>query len=127
MAHFAQLDENNKVVNVIVVGDPDCCDENGIECEHLGVDFCKSLFGSDTVWVQTSINNRIRKNYAGIGYTFDPQRDAFIPPSPYPSWLLNEGNCQWGAPVPKPDDDYPYQWDEDAQEWVLPVAPEEGL
>lgn len=127
MAHFAQLDENNKVVNVVVIGNPDCIGEQGVECEQTGIVFCKSLFGSDTIWVQTSINNRIRKNYAGIGYLYDQQRDAFIPPQPYPSWVINEDTCQWTAPVPKPEDTDlgVFIWDEETVQWIALLRPEE--
>lgn len=119
MAHFAQLDENSKVVSVIVVGDQNCLGDAGVESEQVGIDFCRNTFGADTHWVQTSINNRIRKNYAGIGYSYDSQRDAFIPPTPYPSWVLDEDTCQWEAPVPKPPDtDTIIQvWNEDLLSW----------
>ena len=118
MAHFARLDDSGTVVQVIVVGNPDCLDENGSESEVVGIAFCKSLYGADTQWLQTSINNRIRKNYAGVGYNYDAQRDAFIAPSPYPSWVLDEQTCGWIAPVPMPDDGQLYQWDESAGDWV---------
>lgn len=119
MAHFAQLDENNKVINVIVVGDQNCLGDGGVESEQVGIDFCRNTFGPDTRWAQTSITNRIRKNYAGIGYTFDTQRDAFIPPQPYPSWLLDEVTCLWQPPVPMPEDEQFYDWHEDTQQWVV--------
>lgn len=121
MAHFAQLDSDNKVVNVIVVGDADCLDGYGNESEQVGVSFCQSLFGADTSWVKTSINNRIRKNYASIGYQYDSKRDAFIPPKPYDSWVLNEDTYLWEPPVPHPADDSSYYWDENTTNWV-PVA-----
>lgn len=122
MAHFAQLDDNNQVTQVIVVNNSDTLDGNGQESEAVGIVFCQSLFGADTRWAQTSYNSNIRKNYAGIGYTYDPGRDAFIPPRPYPSWVLNEATCQWEAPVPRPEDGLLYRWDEDAGNWVV-VAP----
>ena len=93
MAHFAQLDENNIVTQVIVVHNNETHDENGIESELKGVQFCKSLFGADTKWVQTSYNGSIRHNYAGIGFTYDPVRDGFIAPQPYPSWQLEIGRA----------------------------------
>jgi hypothetical protein len=119
MAHFAQIDENNIVQSVIVVANEDCLDSNGIESESIGVAFCKSLLGKDTQWVQTSYNATFRKNYAGIGYTYDLTRDAFIPPSPYKSWILLEETCQWTAPVPNPNDGQYYYWDESIKNWVL--------
>ena len=122
MAHFAQLDENNTVTQVIVVHNNDC-QINGVETEEAGVVFCKSLFGPTTKWKQTSYNASIRKNYAGIGFTYDAQRDAFIPPRPYASWILNEETCQWQAPVPYPDDGARYAWSEESGAWV-PAAQE---
>lgn len=118
MAHFAQLDPNNIVIQVIVVGNQDCLDHNGDESEAVGIAFCQSLFGTDTRWIQTSYNGNIRKNYAGIGCIYDAQRDAFISPKPYPSWVLNDETCQWMAPVPCPNDGGIYKWDEDLRSWV---------
>lgn len=122
MAHFAQLDDSNQVTQVIVVNNSDTLDPNGQESEAVGITFCQSLFGADTRWLQTSYNSNIRKSYAGIGYNYDAGRDAFIPPQPYPIWVLNEATCQWEAPLPIPDDRQLYQWDEDAGNWVV-VAP----
>lgn len=119
MAHFARLDENNVVTQVIVVANADTSDENGNEVESIGVAFCQRLFGADTQWKQTSYNGNIRKNYAGIGYTYNPIRDAFIPPQPYQSWVLDEATCQWQAPVPYPTDGQRYSWDEATQAWVV--------
>lgn len=117
MAHFAQLDENNVVTQVIVVHNNDCM-LDGQENETIGVLFCKSLFGQNTRWKQTSYNAKMRKNYAGIGFVYDAARDAFIPPSPYPSWTLDETTCQWRAPVPMPTDGKLYVWDEAQGAWV---------
>lgn len=117
MAHFAQLDENNVVIQVIVVHNNDC-QINGIETEEAGIVFCKTLFGPTTQWRQTSYNGNIRKNYAGIGFTYDPDRDAFIPPKPFESWVLNEETCRWEAPVPRPNDGQFYLWDEASGAWV---------
>jgi len=117
MAHFAQLDDNNVVTQVIVVSNNDC-QIGGVESEEAGIVFCKTLFGATTKWKQTSYNASIRKNYAGIGYTYDAGRDAFIPINPFASWLLNEDTCQWGAPTPMPTDDKKYQWDEATTSWV---------
>ena len=114
MAHFAQL-ENNIVTKVIVVSNQDILDENGQESEQKGIDFCSNLLGG--TWIQTSYNGNIRKNYAGIGYTYDKGRDAFIAPKPYNSWLLDETTCQWKAPVDYPTGDKMYSWDEDTTSW----------
>lgn len=119
MAHFAQLDQNSVVTNVIVVGNPDLWDENGVEQEQLGIAFCKSLFGVDTEWRQTSYNRRFRKNFAGIGFSYDADRDAFIPPKRFASWLLNEETCTWMPPIPMPEDGNYYDWDEATGDWVL--------
>jgi hypothetical protein len=116
MAHFAELDENNIVLQVIVVNNSELMD-NGSESEAVGIAFCQSLF-PNTTWVQTSYNGNFRKNYAGFGYTYDAVRDAFISPQPYPSWRLNENTCQWDAPVARPVDGGLYFWDETNQIWV---------
>jgi len=116
MAHFAKLDENNVVTQVIVVANKDTADAEGVEKEHIGAAFCERLLGG--VWKQTSYNGNIRKNYAGIGYTYDASRDAFIPLKPFNSWTLNEDTCQWQAPVAMPDDGKMYRWDEDTTSWV---------
>lgn len=113
MAHFAQIDENI-VTQVIVVANEELM-ENGAESEAKGIAFCQSLFGGE--WKQTSYNGNFRKNYAGIGYTYDAGRDAFIPPQPYPSWTLDEATCQWQPPVPMPTEGM-YSWDEATTSWV---------
>ena len=92
MAHFAELDNQNTVLRVIVVHNNELLD-NGVESETKGIAFCKTLFGGN--WKQTSYNGNIRKNYAGIGFTYDPVRDAFIPPKPGDNWVLDEATCQW--------------------------------
>lgn len=117
MAHFAQLDENNVVLTVIVVSDADCLDENGVESEQVGIDFCKSLFGEDTIWKQTSYNANQRKNYAPIGGSYYPEHDCFAAPQPFSSWTLNGGTCQWEPPVPVPDVNVKYDWNEETQQW----------
>ena len=117
MAHFAQLNESNIVLQVIVVHNNETHDENGVESELQGIQFCQSLFGENTRWLQTSYNASIRKNYAGIGYTFDSNRDAFIPPKSFPSWVLSEDTCLWESPVPYPDDGNRYSWDEETISW----------
>jgi len=119
MAHFAKLDENNIVLEVIVVDNTILLNSNGIENEQLGIQFCKNLKGEDTNWIQTSYNANFRKNYAGIGFTYDISRDAFIPPKPYPSWILNENTCKWEPPIPYPNDDNFYIWNEQNQNWLL--------
>ena len=118
MAHFAELDSTNTVLRVVVVGNSDCLDNSGAESEAVGVAFCQSLFGAETRWKQTSYNNRFRKRYAGIGYTYDETLDAFIPPKPYPSWKLNSDTCDWEAPVPYPNDGNLYSWNEETLSWV---------
>jgi len=125
MANFAQLDGNYTVTQVIVVNNETINNLPFPDSEPVGVAFCQSLFGSDTIWKQTSYNASFRKNYAGIGYTYDPILDAFIPPQPYPSWLLNTTTCQWQAPVPYPNDGKNYNWDEATLSWVL--IPQENV
>ena len=104
MSHFAEIDNNNTVLRVLV--GPNYGDE--------GQAFFEALGGR---WVKTSYNGNIRKNYAGIGYTFDESRDAFIAPKPFNSWLLDEDTCRWQAPVPYPTDDLMYEWDEELTDW----------
>lgn len=116
MAHFAELDENNIVKQVIVVANEELL-ENGIESEVKGITFCKSLLGENTRWIQTSYNGNIRKNYAGICYTYDPIKDYFFAPQPYPSWTLNT-DAKWEAPIPYPIDDKDYYWDEKTINWI---------
>jgi hypothetical protein len=104
MSHFAKLDNNNIVTQVIV------SEQDFINSGHVGDSF---------LWVQTSYNNNFRKNYAGVGYTYDRVRDAFIPPKNHPSWILNEDTCLWDAPVDMPDDDNKYTWNEETTSWDL--------
>ena len=117
MAHFAELDLDNIVKRVVVIDNNDLLDGDGVEQESLGVAFCEQLFGG--TWVQTSYNGNIRKNYAGVGYTYNSSLDAFIPPQPYASWTLDETTCQWQAPVAMPVDDNFYIWNETDQTWDL--------
>jgi hypothetical protein len=124
MAHYAQLDDQNTVINVLVVANSQITNPQGQEDEQLGIGFLRQLFGHDTSWVQTSYNGNFRKNYAGIGYTYDATRNAFIPPQPYPSWVLDEQTCQWRAPVPMPEDGGPYVWDEDSLTWTAVDQPQ---
>lgn len=111
MAHYAFLDENNIVVEVIVG-----IDETQL-IEGLDPETWYGNFRGETC-KRTSYNGNIRKNYAGIGYTYDAERDAFIPPKPFESWTLDEVTCRWQPPIPKPEDDKMYLWDEDAQLWI---------
>lgn len=109
MAHAAEIDENGVVLRVLVVNDEE---EHRIQ-DHLAIDL-----GLGGTWVQTSYNGRIRKNYAGIGFKYDAERDAFIPPMPLDSWVLNEDTCRWESPVPYPTDGKFYVWNEDVINWV---------
>lgn len=115
MAHYAQIDENNIVTQVIVIDNKDTADANGVEKEYIGAAFCERLFGG--TWKQTSYNGNIRKNYAGIGYSYQADIDAFVPPQPYASWTLN-ANAQWQAPVAMPTDGAMYSWDEATTSWI---------
>lgn len=108
MAHFAEIDENGVVLRVLVVPDAQ---------ENRGHDFLANDLGLGGTWVQTSYNARIRKNYAGIGMTYDATRDAFIPEQPFASWVLNEDTCQWEAPVAYPTDGVMYIWNEELTDW----------
>jgi hypothetical protein len=116
MAHFAKLDENNVVIDVNVVNNNELLDENGIESEQKGIDFLTSWSGGYSNWKQTSYNGNMRKNYAGIGFTYREDIDAFVPPKPFASWLLND-NAQWEAPVVMPNDGKMYLWNEQNQRW----------
>ena len=108
MSHWAELDENNIVLRV-TVGDNNETDE--------GYQWLIDNLGG--TWVKTSYNGNIRKNYAGIGFTYDETRDAFIPPKPFESWLLNEETCLWEAPTPRPIDENIYTWDESSLNWKV--------
>ena len=119
MAHFAQLDENNVVLQVIVVDNKDTADANSVEKEHIGAAFCEKLLGG--TWKQTSYNGTIRKNYAGIGFKYHADIDAFVAPKPYASWVLNNTTAQYEAPVAKPATELPqgkqYSWNESTTSW----------
>ncbi len=115
MAHFAELDSNNVVLRVIVVDNKDTSDAAGDEKGYIGAAFCERLFGG--TWKQTSYNGNFRKNYAGIGYTYDSVLDAFVPPKPYPSWIL-DANAQWQPPIEIPTNWEMYYWDESSQNWI---------
>ena len=120
MAHFARLNELNIVMFVDVVSNSDIDNLPFPESEQVGINFLNSIYGETFNWKQTSYNGNFRKNYAGIGYSYDSVRDAFIPPKPYPSWILNESTCLWEAPVPIPTpNSYLYYWDEATLSWKL--------
>jgi hypothetical protein len=116
MAHFAKIGLNSKVIEVLSVNNEVLKDSNGVEQENIGIDFLTKLTGW-AIWKQTSYNNNIRKNYAAIGYTYDEDRDAFIAPKPFNSWILNEDTCLWNAPVAMPIDDNIYSWNEQTLSW----------
>tara|TARA_Y100001951_G_C11105107_1_gene164266 strand:- start:45 stop:467 length:423 start_codon:yes stop_codon:yes gene_type:complete len=126
MAHFAKINALNEVVNVVVLDDKDTQDESGNEVESVGVKYLTDSFGG--TWLRTSYNTAggihslggtpFRKNYAGVGGSYDETRDAFIPIKEEPSWVLDEDTCQWKAPVAYPDESKQYDWNEDTQAWV---------
>jgi len=124
MAYFAKLGTGNIIEKVISVNNSVITDSNGIEQEQLGVDFINKLYNTRDVWKQTSYNNNIRKNFAGIGYSYDQQRDAFIAPKPFNSWILKEDTCRWEAPIPSPssytneqDKLVQFRWNENILNW----------
>ena len=116
MASFAKIGLNNKVIEVHSLHNNELKDSNGVEQEVNGIDFLTKLTGW-AVWKQTSYNGNIRKNYAGIGYTYDEDRDAFISPKSFNSWTLNEDTCRWEAPSARPDDGERYEWNEETTSW----------
>jgi hypothetical protein len=137
MAHFAELDANNLILRVLCINDKDTEDAEGHEVEAIGIAFCQRLWGG--TWLQTSYNTRggvhyipnvyppvpspdqskaLRKNYAGVGYTYRADIDGFVPPQPYPSWILNPTTGEWEPPIPYPNDGKDYYWDEATQSWV---------
>ena len=128
MAHFAKIGLNNKVIEVLSVHNNELLDSNGVEQEVNGIDFLTKLTGW-SIWVQSSYNTYagvhskggtpLRKNNAGIGYTYDEDRDAFIPKKPFNSWTLDETTCQWEAPVALPDTENSYNWNETTTSWDL--------
>ena len=124
MAHYAFLDSNNNVTEVIVGKDEG---EGGIDWEQYYGNFrrqtCKRTSYNTYGGVHSNGGTPYRKNYAGIGFTYDSERDAFIPPKPFASWILNETTCVWGSPVPMPTDDKMYGWDEATTSWVEVTAP----
>ena len=123
MAHFAQLDQNNIVTQVIVVNNDVISNASFPQSEPIGISFCQSLFGAANIWKQTSYNNNFRFRFAGIGYTYNETLDAFVAPKPYPSWTLDNATADWVAPVPMPSDGQIYNWDEATQSWVVSQLP----
>ena len=125
MAHFAEIDALHKVINVVVLDDKDTQDKDGNEIESIGAKYLHDGFGG--TWLRTSYNTYggihkaggtpFRKNYAGIGYIYDEDRDAFIPQQPFDSWTLNEDTCRYDPPVEYPDDGKYYEWNEDTTSW----------
>lgn len=123
MAHYAELNENNEVIYVAYMDNEIITDENGNEVEELGVTHLHTHHGVDRRWVRTSYRGNFRGKYAGIGDTYKEDLDMFISPQPYPSWSLNETNGQWEAPIPRPDDENLYVWNEETQSWDLIEQP----
>ena len=123
MAYFAKLGTGNIIEQVISINNSVITDANGVEQEQLGVDFINKLYNTRDVWKQTSYNKTFRKNYAGIGFQYDQTRDAFIPPKPFNSWILNEDTCLWNAPVAMPttelEDNQYYSWNESIVNWEV--------
>ena len=118
MGYFAKLNDSNIVIDMAGVDNAVMDNLPFPESEPLGIAFLTEWSGGYTNWKQTSYNKSFRKNYAGIGFTYDQNLDAFIPEKPYPSWLLNTNTCQWQTPVPYPNDGNLYIWDEATQSWV---------
>lgn len=118
MASFVELDANNIVIRGVAVNNDAIDNLPFPQSEAVGVAFLQDLYGLNTAWAQTSYNANFRYNFAGIGFIFDKQADAFIPPKPYPSWLLNTQNYQWDPPIPYPNDGKSYVWNETTQSWV---------
>lgn len=135
MAHFAQLDQNNIVTNVIVVNNENLLDENNQEQESIGIEYIRDVLKDNSKWVQTSYNNSFRVRYAGLGFSYDENLDAFIPPKPFESWILDTETLDWKAPLDEPqtlteeqqNDGYYYRWDENQYQqdnttgWVLDI------
>ena len=130
MASFAKLNLENIVITVVSVVNEVLKDSNGVEQENIGIEFLKTLYNEpNAIWKQTSYNTvggvhllggtPFRKNHAGIGYTYDQQRDAFIPQKPFNSWILNESTCIWNAPIAYPNDEQEYTWNEEILNWEL--------
>lgn len=119
MANFAQLDENNIVLNVISVNNDIINNLQFPESEELGIQFCKDLVGLNTSWKQTSYNNNFRKRYASIGFLYNEELDSFIPPKPFDNWVLNKNLLNWVPPVPYPVDGNQYYWNQEQNTWEI--------
>lgn len=119
MAHFAKIDENNIVLEVIVVSNEVLNNLPFPDSEALGISFLTTWSNGYTNWKQTSYNNNFRKNFAGIGFKYYPNLDGFVAPSPFPSWVLNTTTCVFEAPIPYPQDGNEYYWNETTQQWIL--------
>jgi len=124
MAHFAELDDTDHVFRIIVISNDDILNEDGIEDEQIGLVLCEQIAGPGR-WVQTSYNNNFRKQFGQIGFYYDAEADVFISPSPFPSWILTE-TYDWTAPVPMPDDEKNYWWDEKNLSWSLVIESEQS-
>jgi len=122
MAHFAKLNEQNEVTEVIVISNQDTSDASGVEKEYIGAAYCERLLGGR--WVQTSYNSNFRKRYAGKGMIYNEDLDAFVYAKPHEGWILNETTAEWEAPVPMPDDGKFYVWDDATLNWVETTPPE---
>jgi hypothetical protein len=116
MAHYAKIGIGNIVTKVHVLSN-EVLMKDGVENAQQGIEFLQNLYNNKDLYIQTSYSGTFRKNYAGVGYKYDQARDAFIPPQPYPSWLLDDDTCQWNAPTAYPDDGKKYEWDEDTTSW----------
>jgi len=113
MAHFAKIGKGNIVEKVLVVSN------DVATTEQAGIDFLNQTFKTNDIWLQTSYNGNMRKNFANVGFIYDQTKDAFIAPRPFNSWTLNEDTCQWESPVAKPDDGQNYKWNEETKSWDL--------
>lgn len=124
MAHFAELDQDNNVINIVVISNEDIDHLSFPESEPVGIVFCQSLWGADTLWKQTSYNSSFRRQYAGIGGLYYPALDVFVAAKPYPSWSLNEADATWQAPIPMPEvpNGYAAIWSEQFMEWDLVIS-----
>lgn len=118
MAHFAKIDENNIVQEIVVVNNNVIIDDQNNESEQIGINFCKSLYGQNTNWIQASYNSNFRKQFPNIGYKYDSSKNKFIAPQPYPSWNLDSDD-DWQPPTPYPDDGSVYIWNESTTQWDL--------
>lgn len=116
MAHFAELNENNAVLRVVVINNSDILDSNGNESESIGQEFCHNLYNGR--WVQTSYNNKIRKYYAQPGMIYREDLDVFMRPNFYPSWNFSDKTKDWEPPIPRPQDGLMYEWDESIGDWA---------